>query len=144
MKKRIKIMNYIVSGLLFALMIFSFKFVYYNIAPVEYFIDFQSFDLQDYKATDKTQIVIVYRNSTLTTTADFKFKTFCNWQTSNEWSTEANHIILNKTDWLERIVVESPLDNKLPKWNCILYINIKLDINWYTRYIELQDNFKVL
>jgi len=117
--------------------------IYYQYMPIETFIYYQKFDVQNYIKSDKIEFIYAYRNSKIWTIWDFYFKTFCNWISDNDWNWKNIWVVLNKTDWLQKIVIQTKANQVLPVWKCTIYTNIKININWYIREIDLVDDFEI-
>ncbi len=114
--------------------------IYYKYAPINNFIEFQWIDFQDYNKWDTTQIIYSYRDTKRDIMSDITHKFYCNWRTAAERSILSKHVLLNKTNWLEKIIVNKPTI-VLPKWNCTVYSHLDIDINWAAREINLSDDF---
>jgi hypothetical protein len=123
---------------------YSVEHMYYKYSPITNFIDFQKLDLADYNIWDDFQMVYAYRNSKIETIWDFTFKTICGWVWQSDWNSISENVLLQKTNWLEKITIQAPITNQLPIWECEVFTHIDLDIHWIEREINLYDKFIVL
>jgi hypothetical protein len=126
-------------------LIYLVEQVYYEYAPITNFIDFKKLDLADYTKGDIFQMVYAYRNSRIDTIWDFTFKIICWWVWQSDWNSVSKNVLLQKTDWLEIITIQSPILNDLPIWNCEVFTHIDIEIHdRVTRSVTLYDDFNVL
>lgn len=141
--KTLTIWLWLILWLFVASFIRLIDYTYHTYAPITNFIDFRQLDLADYTKWDEFQMVYAYRNSKIETVWNFTFKTFCNWVSLSERNQISEHVLLQKTNWLEKITIKARVTNDLPVWECKVYTHIDLDVHWYLREIKLQDTFNV-
>jgi len=117
---------------------------YYFIMPVEHFISYTKFDFQDYTEWDELQKVLRYRSNKRTYIWDFYFKYFCNNHYDTSIDIIQRWIVLYKTKWIEKIDFTIPINPKIKKWQCNVFIHMEIYIEWIKKEISLIDDFKIL
>lgn len=105
------------------------------------YVEYKVFDIIDYsKSKDEKHDIVIKRDVKLEPLeAMFFFKYFCNWVSMNEWS-NSSEAILHITNWLETLNFRADIDERLPVWDCKVYIDMVYKKEWLNPD-HLVDNF---
>lgn len=140
-----KIINFLLSWILFTILVLLCKDLWFRFAPLSFWIEYESITLFDKKQWDEKQLLHSIRYSKQNTIWNYTYKTYCNWRTDTSWIFSTTDVLLQKTDKLTTVIVDLDIPYSLPVWQCITYIFINIDIwKWYSRDIIFKTEYQVL